>query len=90
MDHIVPFFYKQKGEVKTMNNTVWGVITFLIILGLIWLGVEAVLSIGWVIGLGLIPILILLLVLKVIDVTIGWGFIVGILIILFVLELLVW
>lgn len=69
---------------------VWGLISLVIFFALLYLGVQAVISVAWSIGFGLVSLVIFLLVFKVINDYLGWGFIVTILIVLVILELVVW
>lgn len=71
-------------------HVVWGLLSAVILIALIYLGVSAVVSIGWAFGFGLISLVVFLLIFKVIDDFVGWGAVVTIIVVFILLEWFMW
>lgn len=71
-------------------RAIWAVISILIFLALLYLGFQALVSIGWVVGWAIVAIVVFLIIAEVITSAVGFGTVVTIIVLLIIGELFLW
>lgn len=68
----------------------WGIVSVVILVALIYLGAQAIISIGWIFGWGVVSVVVFLIMLKVITDIVGFTTIAFVVLILLLLEMTIW